>query len=93
MVFDYVPEHLRISKEEQDCKDNFKRHYFPDSSDTFLLKTFKDSPSRLGSIKELDMQRAHSLEIEISKQKSTNEFYQKFMKEYSEVDNMKRIFK
>lgn len=81
-----------FSESEQFCEEHFKQNYRRNSDGRFIVKfPFKKNIGRLGSSKEIALQRLGFLERRLIKNKALKRDYVDFMNEYLNMGHMSKV--
>lgn len=81
-----------LSKEEQECEDNFVKTTTRDESGRFVVKLpLKENFTNLGSSEQQALNRFLSIERKLLKNASLKQQYQEFMYEYQNMNHMTEI--
>ncbi|XP_024869178.1 uncharacterized protein LOC112457272, partial [Temnothorax curvispinosus] len=81
-----------LTKDEQDCEDHFEATHSRDATGRYIVKLpFKDAPDKLGNSKSKAIRVMTNLRHRFSSNVSHAKLYEHFIKEYEDLNHMKRV--
>ena len=81
-----------FTQEERECEEHFKKNYRRNADGRFeVALPFKDNVGELGDSEDTAIKRFYSLERRLQRDDKLREMYERFMKEYEELNHMTEL--